>query len=178
MQGIGYQGYRNLRINEGIPPGSIEEKGNERYSVYWGRMHIVDHETGVLARGIMKFGRGKFTTAIQRGRNEGGADFRIYGEIIVDNDEATYVFERKISEMMSSRNVSGSQGQKELYTIKDNELEDIVRQMSTLMDIQTSYWIREVNIYHNDKPKILEFDRSPNKKEINADLLEGCLIFQ
>jgi hypothetical protein len=162
MQGIGYQSYRKLRIAEGIPPGSIEFKGYERYCVYWGRSHQIDHESGLVARGPLKFGRGKFTTALQRGRNEGGADFRIYAEIILDSEAATYAVENKISEMMYGRREVGDQGQRELYDILDNEIENTVKISAQLIEDETDFWIHEVNLYLNERRSI-EFTRDPSK---------------
>lgn len=178
MYGIGYQEYRKLRMAEGLSPSKIENPGNERYSVYWGRMHLQDHQTNVLARGMLKFGRGKFTTAIQRGRNEGGADFQIYAEIIVDSDEATRVFERKIASIISDRNVPGTQGQRELYNIPDHEIEGVVRNAANEMSKFTDYLIKEVNIYNGYTPSALDLDY--NRIEItpqDRQLLQGVLAF-
>ena len=172
-KGIGYQDYRNLRINEGISRSRIEDKGYERYLVYWGRSHIVDHESGVEARGMMKFGRGKFATALMRGRNEGGADFRIYAEIIVEENSATHVFERKIGNMMSHRQRLGSQGQEELYDIKDEELEETVRAVAEVMDAETHFNILEVNLFHDNKIKRIRYNKAFEKKPSPKNIWEN-----
>lgn len=158
MIGIGYQEYKIIRMNEGLPASKIENEGNEKFLVYWGRSHIIDHETGVEARGMLKFGRGKFATALMRGRNEGGADFRIYAEIILDCNEATHVFERRIQNLIEHRNQIGSQGQKELYNIRDCEIKDTVIAAAEILDRETPYNILEVNYYVDNNIQKLAFD--------------------
>ena len=82
-KGIGYQEERERRIAEGYAPGSIENPNNSRPIIYFARAHLTDHETKMVARGPMKIGRAKFASAIMRGRNQPGTDFRIYGEIVL-----------------------------------------------------------------------------------------------
>lgn len=149
MNGIGYQGYRALMMAQGLLASEIEKPGNERYLNYWGRSHQIDHETGFVSRGYMKFGRGKFMTPLMRGRNEGGADFRVYAEIVVDCNDATIQFEKRIEDMLSHLSIPGSEGQQELYNIRDSELEDTVRAAAEAMDRESPYHILEVNTYQN-----------------------------
>lgn len=154
MRGIGYQAYRNQRINEGLSKSSIEDSGNERYCVYWGRSHQEDHETSIMARGHLKFGRAKFTTALQRGRNQAGADFRIYGEIILDSNRATYDFEHDVKHLLKKNNITGSQGQLELYNFKDDEIKNMITSVIATMKNENYYNIVEANIYLDDFTKI------------------------
>ena len=129
MKGIGYHGYSEFRRqveNHSIPRGRQEQPGNERYIVYFGRAFIKDFETGALARGPLKIGRGKFASALMRGRNQPGIDFRIFAEIVFDSNEATYECEKIIRDALGHRNIDGKQGQKELYDIKDRELKKTV----------------------------------------------------
>ncbi len=150
ITGIGYQANRTQRMMEGYSGNRMEAAGNERYLVYFGRAHLIDHETGVETRGHMKIGRGKFATAIQRGRNQPGVDFRIYGEIILGSNEATHEVEKLISYELRHKHKEFSQGQSEMYEIEDDELETILDNMATLT--RKNHWkILELNLYDNDK---------------------------
>lgn len=118
--GIGYQEYRELyQIKR-------EKPGNERFLIYFGRAHVIDHLTGIEARGPMKIGRGKFASAIMRGRNQPGVDFRVYSEIILADNNSTYACEDIIESILEHRNIEMSQNQQELYDIKDEELRHTV----------------------------------------------------
>jgi len=137
FNGIGYQDYKEQRkkqfIAEGLPPGKIENT-NEEYAewvIYFGRACIFDFETGKFARAPLKIGRGKFVTAIQRGRNQPGVDFRIYAAIIVTDNRDTKEIENRIKEVYKDRNIPGSQGQRELYDFKDGEIKDLVNTIRT-----------------------------------------------
>jgi hypothetical protein len=146
-KGIGYQDYRKKRItSEGLRSSQIESKGYERYSIYFGRAHCFDHETNIEARGQLKIGRGKFTTALMRGRNQPGIDFRVYGEIILDSDKATYDAEKVIKGSLSHRHLNMSQGQQELYDIKDNELSYTIETIAEILKSEL-FTINEVNIF-------------------------------
>lgn len=149
--GIGYQGYRNALLSEGYTAKQIEEKGKEKYIIYFGRAYVVDHETGVLARGPLKIGRGKYATALMRGRNQPGIDFRIFYEIVLPTNESTYECENLIKSCISHRNIKGSQGQKELYDISDKELEKCVLTLCKIIEEDTTNEILEVNYFENDK---------------------------
>lgn len=151
LNGIGYQENRKLRFEEGIRRGDIEKPGFERFAIYWGRSHVVDHETGIEARGDLKIGRAKFITALQRGRNEGGSDFRIYGEIILESNEATHEFEQCMKILFKDRNKIGRQGQKELYDVNDHEIGDMIRKSAEHMQLNSYHKILEVNLYKDGK---------------------------
>lgn len=129
-KGITYQDYKEERkkLFEGCksPSQEIEKKGNEEYHVYMGRAHIKDFTTGSESRGFLKVGRGKFATAIQRGRNQPGVDFRLYAMIKFSTNAETWQCERIFKEIMSERNVKGLQGQQELYDFEDAEIKDTV----------------------------------------------------
>lgn len=151
QKGIGYQEYRKMRmINESLSASKVESVGNERYAVYFGRAHVYDFETGVMARGHLKIGRAKFITALQRGRNQPGIDFRIYAEIVVDTNQATHALEEVIKDLQSHRHILLSQGQMELYDFKDSEIEDLVRQSADA--VQNGYHrVLEINLYENNQ---------------------------
>lgn len=149
ITGIGYQDNKKYRFNEGIRKSDIEKSGYERFCVYWGRSHVTDHETKIEARGDLKFGRAKFITALQRGRNEGGSDFRIYGEIILESNEATHEFEQALQELFKDKNKTGEQGQKELYDVRDHEIEDMIKCAARYMRSRSCHTMIEVNLYNN-----------------------------
>jgi hypothetical protein len=146
-KGIGYQEYKKKRmVTEGLKASQIEDKGFERYSIYFGRAHCYDHETGVRARGYLKIGRGKFTTALMRGRNQPGIDFRVYGEIILTSNAETHAAEKIIKEALRHRHINMSQGQQELYNLLDHELPYTVRTMSDILKAE-GFMVKEVNIF-------------------------------
>ena len=148
--GIGYQEGRKKRFSEGFSGSGIngmEGKGNEEYIIYFGRACVNDFETNVPARGLLKIGRGKWKTALQRGRNQPGIDFRVYAEILLYNNESTHIVERLITKTFKNRNVKGSQGQKELYDFTDAEIDDLVYTTEELVNDFTDVKIKEVNFY-------------------------------
>jgi hypothetical protein len=141
MIGIGYQQYRTkFRTNE--------NKESERYLIYFGRAHIIDYTSNNEAKGPMKIGRGKWATAIMRGRNQAGIDFRIYSEIIVENNKDTYLAEHVVQDMLSHKNIPMSQGQRELYDIQDEELREVVEKVVEVLNAETNIKILEVNHYY------------------------------
>lgn len=147
-KGIGYSDYKKMRINEGIMPSKIENKGNERYVVYLMRSHMVDHENSTFCRGHAKIGRAKFASAILRGRNQSGVDNRIYAEIRVSNNEETHRLEKIAQSMLSDRNLKFSQGQEEMYDIKDHEISDIFNQLAdTARNLVFPINVLEVKFY-------------------------------
>ena len=163
MKGIGYQEYKRKRMNEGLIASHIEDPGNERFLIYFGRAHLTDFESGIACRGHLKIGRGKFATAIQRGRNQSGIDFRIYAEIIFDNNRATHIAEAKIKGALSHKHMTFSQGQDEMYNIKDAELEMVVATMAEIIDVESHHNILEVVTYLDNKISKLNFKQATNK---------------
>lgn len=160
--GIGYQGYKKYMMQEGYTAKQIEEQGREKFIIYFGRAYVIDHETGVLARGPLKIGRGKYATALMRGRNQPGIDFRIFYEIVLPDNRATYECEEVIKEAMSHRNLVGSQGQRELYNISDKELKKCVLTLCEIINEETHHEILEVNNFKNDKRIPIDYK---NKKK-------------
>ena len=148
IAGIGYQEAKNLRVAEGFKKSKIESKGNESYLIYFGRVHLKDFETGIPCRGPMKIGRGKFMTALMRGRNQPGIDFRVYAEVRVENNDDTYALESVAKEIFKHRNIVGSQGQRELYDFKDEELRDIVLDIVEVAYVCKNIKIKEI-IFHD-----------------------------
>ena len=164
--GIGYQGYKKHLISEGYTSSEIEDKGKEKYIIYFGRAYVEDHETKAIARGPLKIGRGKYATALMRGRNQPGIDFRIYFEIVLETNQATYECEKVIKEALSHRNIIGTQGQRELYDIKDKELKNCVLTLCQIINEDTHNNIIEVNQFNRDKRILLDY---VNKKKITLE---------
>lgn len=153
INGIGYQEYKKMRrINEQLTTTAMEMPGNERYVIYFGRAHVVDFESGVIARGHLKIGRGKFVTALQRGRNQPGIDFRVYGEIVLDSNQATRDAENIIKEALAHRHIVLSQGQQEMYQFKDDEINNVLTTIAEIIESETSHTVIEINLYHDNKP--------------------------
>ena len=118
------EGYTTQQKSDG---SGFEDKGNERFIIYFARTHIIDHETNFEARGLLKIGRGKFATAIQRSRNQPGCDFRIYAEIVCETNNQTKELEKIVAEFLKDRHVWLTQNQQELYDIKDKEIRPTIK---------------------------------------------------
>jgi len=133
MIGLGYLDYCQKRIDEGLSTQQtktgfgFEDPGQERFIIYFARTHIVDHETGIEARGLLKIGRAKFATAIQRSRNQPGCDFRIYAEIVCETNNQIKELEKIIEKFLVDRHVELTQNQRELYDIKDDEIRPTIK---------------------------------------------------
>ena len=150
-KGITYQDYKEERkkLFEGCksPSKEIEKKGNEEFHVYMGRAHIKDYATDSESRGFLKVGRGKFATAIQRGRNQPGVDFRLYAMIKFTTNKDTWQCEKVFKKIMSDRKVKGPQGQQELYDFDDGEIKDAVVKLveelknKSITVKDTKFWI-------------------------------------
>ena len=175
MKGIGYHAYsefRNEIENRSISRGRQEQSGNERYIIYFGRAYVDDFETGVTARGPLKIGRGKFASALMRGRNQPGIDFRIFAEIVLDSNDATYACEDIVKDALGHRNIKGKQGQKELYDIKDRELKKTVETIVEIFNSEIySHKILEVIFFQNDKKYTKKIVNKKTKKESSPSLL-------
>lgn len=173
MKGIGYHSYSEFRkLEEGhqISRGKQEQPGNERYIIYFGRAYVEDFETGVMARGPLKIGRGKFATALMRGRNQPGIDFRIFAEIVLDSNEATYACEEILKDMLSHRNLKGKQGQKELYDISDRELKKTVKTIAEVFLAETFYNVVDIVFFSNDKTyQSLPVNKTKKRKKVGLE---------
>ena len=151
MDGLGYQEARQQRISEGYTASNMEAKGNEEYLIYFGRAHITDFESFLVSRGLLKVGRGKWKTALMRGRNQPGVDFRIYAEILLESNEHTHIVEGIVKKHFKDKNVKGPQNQRELYNVKTNE--EIADFVYTVVEIaQDCYDItpKAINFYFGD----------------------------
>lgn len=170
MQGIGYQEARQKRFAEGFTGSNLESAGNEEYLLYFGRAHLYDFETGEPARGLMKVGRGKFKTALMRGRNQPGVDFRIYAEIIVNCNQDTHTLEKTAERLLAKKSIKGSQGQKELYDIKDDELFDIVNDIAEVARDCSFVEVKEINFYTNNKVTTYYLEEKSNPFDLFEEM--------
>jgi len=133
MIGLGYLDYCQKRIDEGLSTQQtktgfgFEDPGQERFIIYFARTHIVDHQTGIEARGLLKIGRAKFATAIQRSRNQPGCDFRIYAEIVCETNNQIKELEKIIEKFLVDKHVELTQNQRELYDITDDEIRPTIK---------------------------------------------------
>jgi hypothetical protein len=143
--GAGLKEIVQERINSGVPKNKLEHPDYADFSIYIARTHVIDHETGVIARGPCKIGRAKYINNVQRARNQGGGDFRIYKTISVTHDSVTRDIEKYISKKYKNRKFKGSQTQSELYDFTDNELTLLID------DIKSKFTnnIKEIKDYSN-----------------------------
>ena len=132
-KGIGYQEMKKQRKklfeNYPAPSSEIEKSKNAEFHIYFGRAHLKDFESSLEVRGKMKVGRGKFTTAIQRQRNQPGVDFRLYYVLEFYTNEDSWLCEKLIKDTYSDRNKKGAQGQQELYDFKDWEIPNVMQEI-------------------------------------------------
>jgi hypothetical protein len=125
-------GWKDI-INERKAAGQkdLEDSNNPEWTVYIARTHVTDHETGVVARGPIKIGRGKYMNNIQRGRNQGGSDFRVYARIILKENDGTKKIEKYVSTAYADRKFVGPQStQSELYDFNDDEIEGLIKDIT------------------------------------------------
>lgn len=135
--GAGWQDIVNERKKLGHK--NLEDSSNPEWTVYFARSHVIDHVTGIEARGPLKIGRGKYMNNIQRGRNQDGSDFRVYARLILERNEDTKLIESYIKRKYSKKHFSGPQTtQKELYNISDSEIRPIIDEILS--------WTKDINI--------------------------------
>ena len=128
------------------------------FCLYAGRMHTVDHQdANIVARGILKLGRGKALNPIQRGRGQGGSNFKIYGKIQLHNNADTWTGEKTIKKICRHRNVLGDEGQMELYDYKDEEIKDVILEISNSLCFDSDIDIVSSMLFYSetDKPEII-----------------------
>jgi hypothetical protein len=143
-KGAGYSDIIEEKLNSGFSKKTLENPDHPEWTVYIGRSHTVDYESGLEARGPLKIGRAKYVNTVQRGRNQGGSDFRIYARITVTDNPTTSQIEKLIKKIYASRRIKGSQNQTELYNITDIEIKDVVK---TVLDNTDSSVIKSVKVY-------------------------------
>lgn len=143
-KGAGYSDIICEKLNLGFSKKTLENPNYPEWTIYIGRSHTIDHESGFEARGLLKIGRAKYVNTVQRARNQGGSDFRIYARITVENNETTSYIEKLVKDLYKDRRAKGSQNQTELYDIKDHEIQNVI---NSILDNTDSSVIKSVKVY-------------------------------
>lgn len=168
-KGIGYQAYRKKRMAEGIRAGSIEDKAHYRHIIYFGRQHVIDFETDTVSRGLLKVGKSRSPTSLMRQRNEGGGQFRIYGEIVLDDGNDLDRTEKMVHVAMGKFKMYPAEGQKELFDLLDLHLPSVLKQLAEILESH-NIKVKELNLYNNDNPEPISFKPNINLIPKNLDL--------
>jgi len=92
-------------------------KDSETYGIYIGYQQIRD------CIGPTKIGRTINVRALQRGRSQGGAAWWFHSFWVVPDREQTYVIEKTLKKCLTDYSITGSQNQKELYSLSLEEAE-------------------------------------------------------
>lgn len=150
LPGLGRLEYTQDRLcNENILPSLLEEEGCEKFVLYLGRTYLQDARTGFIAASELKIGRAKFLTAIMRGRNQGGVDFRVHAEIVFSNNKGTHESEKFVTKYYLHRNKPGTQGQTEMYDFLDDEIPGILSTVVAEMQKFTDFDVLDCIDYQN-----------------------------
>lgn len=125
----------------------LENTDCPEWTIYAARAHVVDHVTGTEARGPLKIGRGKYMNNIQRGRNQSGADFRVYARLILEDNQGTKDIEKYVKTAFADRKFVGPQTtQSELYDFKDDEIKDLISKIESFAK-DNNVAVKEVKFY-------------------------------
>lgn len=125
----------------------MENPDNPEWTIYIARTHVIDHVTGVEARGPLKIGRGKYMNNIQRGRNQGGGDFRAYARLVLEDNQGTKDIEKYVKTNYVDRKFAGPQStQSELYDFTDDEIVDLVKDIEMFAK-SNNIVVEEVKVY-------------------------------
>lgn len=125
----------------------LEHSENPEWTIYAARAHVKDHVTGIEARGPLKIGRGKYMNNIQRGRNQSGADFRVYARLILEDNQGTKDIEKYVKTTFADRKFVGPQStQSELYDFSDDEIKDLIAKIETFAKTN-GIAVKDIKIY-------------------------------
>ena len=124
MSGLDFIEYCDFRRRRGTPKNRLEQ--DPRHVRYFARNHQEDHRGGPTAVGYLKIGRAMYANTLQRGRNQGGGDFRLYAEVLLSSEDETRRIEEVAALVCMNRHHHSSIGQNELYDIGDEELRDTI----------------------------------------------------
>ena len=124
MSGLDFIEYCDFRRRKGTPKNRLEQ--DPRHVLYFARNHQEDHRGGPTAVGYLKIGRAMYANTLQRGRNQGGGDFRLYAEVLLSSEDETRRIEEVAALVCMNRHHHSSIGQNELYDIGDEELRDTI----------------------------------------------------
>lgn len=167
-KGIGYQAYRKKRMAEGIRPGSIENKEYYRHIIYFGRQHVIDFETEIVSRGFLKVGKSRSPTSLVRQRNEGGGQFRVYGEIVLNDGDDLDRAEKIVHAAIRYHKIYAAERQRELFDLPDSELPSILKQLAEFLESH-NIEVKELNLYNNDISEPIPFESNNNLIPKNTD---------
>lgn len=104
---------------------------SECFGIYIGYQQIAD------VRGPTKIGRTINVKALQRGRNQGGADWWFAAFWPLDSKEQTYEVEHLLKQLLKDYRVAGSQGQRELYSLTpEQSIEKIAEMLGNPLQIE------------------------------------------
>lgn len=144
-KGAGWEDIINERLTAGHT--LLENADNPEWTIYAARAHVVDHVTGNESRGPLKIGRGKYMNNIQRGRNQSGADFRVYARLILEDNQGTKDIEKYVKTKFADRKFIGPQKtQSELYDFKDEEIKDLIKDIETFANTN-NVKVKDIKIY-------------------------------
>jgi hypothetical protein len=93
---------------------------SKTYAIYAGFQEIAG------TRSHMKLGRCNNAAALQRGRAQGGANWWFVGFYPMSTNASTYIASKHIKESLAKLRVPGVQGQTELYSIKEIEIDKLI----------------------------------------------------
>jgi len=166
---IGVGGQRNNYLCDRDPETSKKLEP----CLYFGRSHQIDHLTDKEVRGVLKIGRAKYTRPIFRGRNQSGAEFRMYAKIHLYDNDATKVGEKVSKKLFKFKNFTKespfvTQGQTELYDIKDEEIEGCVLELCEALKCE-NIKVRAATIYYNDEDSEIIYN-----KDIDPSTIRGA----
>lgn len=128
MSGLDYIQYCDFRRRKGSAQNRLEK--DPRHCLYFARNHQIDHRGGPTAIGHLKIGRAIYANTVQRGRNQGGGDFRLYAEILLQSEAESRNMEEVAALVCVNRHWHSPIAQTELYDIRDEELAGTVTMIS------------------------------------------------
>lgn len=152
QHGIGFRDYCQWRSRvENHKISLLETPGYERYAIYFGRTHLEDIDSGSIARGLLKIGQAKYVNTVQRGRNQGGASFRVYAEVTLEDELAVREAESIVKNIFNTMHIYGSEGQTELYQFIDLEIPIIANKLADRITSDTQHIVKDVITFMDGK---------------------------
>jgi hypothetical protein len=129
LSGAGHDDYCNIRISrEGLSRSRLEAV--HRNVVYFARQYVTDHLEGHTSAAHLKIGHSTLFNSLQRGRNQSGGDFRILAELCFATADAAKTAEKYAQHIYMNQSVYGSQNQRELFKILDDQVERCANELA------------------------------------------------
>ena len=100
-------------------------------SVYIGK-NWFKYKGEIVPADELKIGQDKHITALIRGRNQGGASFRIYGLVLLENEDDRFKLETGFKQRFVKYIIPGLDAQSELYNFKENQIAWIIQELIEL----------------------------------------------